>query len=46
MTDGLSKFVYADVAVGLVGGPVRQPLLPLGAEQLQAVEVLMVPATV
>ena len=33
-------------AVGLVGGPVRQPLLPLGAEQLQAVEALMVPATV
>jgi len=33
-------------AVGLVGGPVRQPLMPLGAEQLQAVEALMVPAAV
>jgi dihydrodipicolinate synthase/N-acetylneuraminate lyase len=31
-------------AVGLVGGPVRQPLLALGASQRQAVEQLMAPA--
>jgi 4-hydroxy-2-oxoglutarate aldolase len=33
-------------AVGLTGGSVRMPLLPLGAEQLQAVEALMMPAAV
>ncbi len=33
-------------AVGLVGGPVRQPLLALGASQRQVVEQLMAPAMV
>lgn len=31
-------------AVGLTGGPVRQPLLPLSRTQQQAVETLMAPA--
>jgi 4-hydroxy-2-oxoglutarate aldolase len=30
-------------AVGLVGGPVRLPLMPLGAEELRAVRALMAP---
>ena len=43
---GVAGVKAAMDAVGLAGGPVRMPLRPLGAEQLQAVEALMAPAAV
>ncbi|MHB1311576.1 MAG: dihydrodipicolinate synthase family protein [Gemmatimonadaceae bacterium] len=43
---GVAGVKAAMDAVGLTGGPVRLPLLPLGAEQRQVVEALMAPVAV